>query len=115
MKVGFQNDEDRNYKFDARLRYVENLINSWIIFVQAESDRKTKDNITPRDSETWRSSLHNLYYLLSLHDTALDEPPAEVTDEYIKSLLKHNLIVELTQNKVVKNDPSQAIRNKFKI
>jgi len=114
MKTSFENEE-RDYKFDARLRYVENLINSWIIFVQADSDKKTKDSLNPRDLETWRKSQYNLYYLLSLHDTALSKPPDVSTDIYVESLLKHNLIVELTQNKVVKNDPSQAIRNKFKV
>jgi hypothetical protein len=113
MKFNF-NDEERTYKFDARLRFVENLINSWIIFVQAESERRTIQHQTPKMIDAWRASLYNLYYMLSLHDKDLDEPPTELNEEYVNNLLKHEIIRELTENKLKNKSIEESLADDFK-
>lgn len=112
MKYDY-NSEDRDYKFDARLRYVENLMDAWIVFIQSDNDRLTSKSWTPRNESEFRRSVLNLYNILSLHDEEL-KLPDDITDEsFLNRLKKHTLVKNLTDNVVKKNDPSQAIRNKF--
>jgi hypothetical protein len=93
-------ERDNEYIFNAELRYVENLINSWIIFIQAHSHKKTANNLTPRQIQEYNANLLNLFYMLKLHDIELIEPDFNnLTDKYINSLIHHNTIKQLTENK----------------
>ena len=95
-----ESDTETGYKFDARLRYVENLLNAWILVIQSEADRQTKNLTTPQ-LLNWKSNVYTLYYLLSLHDDGLNEPDMDNIDEdYIRKLVKHSSIKEVTDNKL---------------
>jgi hypothetical protein len=115
--MGFRNgqsfQEDRDFKFDARLRYVENLINAWIIFLQAEAHRKTGQQ-SPPEREEYNKSLYELYYLLQIHDDKLETPDLkDINEEYIKKLLNHEQIKQLTENKLKKKTIEEEIDEDF--
>jgi|SRR6056297_442645 len=106
-------EEERDLKFDARLRYVENVMDAWIVFVQADTERKVEGLVTPKQQAKFQKSFLNLFSVLQIHDPDLKEP--EYTEEFYQKLKKHNIIKNLTDNAVKKDDPNQAIRNKFKV
>ena len=57
--------EERDLKFDARLRYVENVMDAWIVFVQADTERKTEGLATPKQQAKFQKSLLNLFSVLN--------------------------------------------------
>ena len=94
-------ESETGFKFDARLRYVENLINAHIVFLQAHNEKLlSNNNKPPIFYEKYNIYLMNLFSLLKLHDDTLIEPNfINLTKEYTNSLLYHNMIKKLTQNK----------------
>lgn len=109
-------DTETGYKFDARLRYVENLFNAQLIFMQYENDRATQNAKPAHFQERYNRALLDLYELLALHDDTLEYPDFEnITRDYVLKLLRHQMVTELSQNKVKQYDPSKAIKNKFSL
>lgn len=115
MKNNMYDSEDRDYKFDARLRYVENLMDAWIVFIQSDNDRRTNPSWTPRSQAEFERAVLNLFNVLKLHDPELELPKDNdfTNEDFIDKLKTHHLVRNLTDNVVKKNEPGQAIKNKF--
>lgn len=106
-----QVEENRDYKFDARLRYVENVMDAWIVFVQADSDRKVNGLKTPRQVAEFQKALYNLFSILKIHDPELQDVVFD--EEFYKKLKYHKIIKDLTDNAIKKNDPGKAVYERF--
>lgn len=106
-------DESTGYRFDARLRYLENLMSALNIFIQSEAERRAKMQFSAPLKEMWRINLYNLYMLLKIQDVGLPEPPEDLNQGYINSLIFHKTIQEVTKNKLTKREPGEAILERF--
>jgi len=111
MANSFQMEEERDYKFDARLRYVENVMDAWIVFVQANTDRVVEGFSIPKQKIKFEKALYNLYTILSIHDENLGE--LQQNDNFYEKLTKHWLIKELTDNSTKKKDYKEEIAEDF--